>query len=284
MLAPMSLRFINSRSRLKRAGLHRQVFQSEWASLFERERSTSIVRDDKHPGWWKLLVNLSPESIARIRDNQLSLELGEFAYQLRSALDGLIWDTITYTQGSELSPDAKGVSSLDFPLAPQWKAKDTDKDRFHGFPFPQNLIDWMRTIQPGAADKPVDDPDRGLKDTLEDIHNLARYDRHRRLRVVSMLPVFQAVKLRSTEPPGGEVIDYEWLNCDPLNGKYDVLRFRVVCPGGLNPYKVSLEPKLSFTVSVEDVEPYEGAHIGVQLDRFIGAVERVIDRFDEEFS
>jgi hypothetical protein len=142
----------------------------------------------------------------------------------------------------------------------------------------------MRTIQPGTADKPVGHPERGLQNTLEDIHNLARYDRHRRLRVMSMLPVDQVMDILATKPPGGKGCAHEWLQCDPLNGKYDVLRFQVVCPGGLFPYEVCVEPHLAFTVFAEDVAPYEGQNLGIQLDRFIGAVKYVIGRFEEEFA
>jgi hypothetical protein len=59
---------------------------------------------------------------------------------------------------------------------------------------------------------------------------------------------------------------------------------KIVCPGGLFPYQVHIKPNVSFTVFAENIEPYDGADIGVQLNRFIGAVSRVINRFDEEFS
>ena len=280
----MVRRFKNSWNRLDRAGLHRNSFKAEWDSLFgDGERSSSVRRDNKSPGWWILSADLSTDTIERIRNNQLSFILGEFAYQLRASLDGLIWDAVAYKQGKEPSPDEKGLANLEFPLAPTWKAKDTKHDRFHGFPFPQNLVDWMKTIQPGTADKPIGHPDLGLQITLQAIHNLARFDRHRRLRVISMLPLDDAyVRILGTEPPGGWVESCEWLECNPFDGKYDVVRFKVVGIGGLLPYKVSLEPYLRFSVFAEDIESYEGTGIGVELDRFIAATEHVISRFEEE--
>src|SRR6185437_5378763 len=207
------------------------------------------------------------EVIARIQSNQLALELGELAYQLRAALDGLIWDAVTYTQGAETASDAKGLHRLEFPLSPEWKANDVDKDRFHGFPFPQKLIDWMRTIQPGTADKPAGHPDFGLPNTLKDVHDLARLDHHRRLRVVGMIPTNQRIDIIETEPPGGGAISHEWLGCDPLDGKYDVIRIKIICPGGLFPYKVNFKPDFTFTVRAEGIRLYGGDHIGIQLDR-----------------
>ena len=242
MLAAMPERFKNSRSRLERAGQHRRAFEEEWASLFQGERTITKAMDKQHPGWWIVSLNLTPDCIARIRANQLSLRLGEFAYQLRAALDGLIWEAVTLKQGFEPAADTKHLSRLEFPLSPEWKAKDVNEGRFHGLPFPQKLIDWMRSIQPGTTDKPIGDPERGLQNTLEDIHDLARCDRHRRLRVVSMLPLDQKLKLTKTVPPGGSIVSYEWLECDPLNGKNDVARIQVVGPGGLLVYDLGLKP------------------------------------------
>ncbi|HEY0796451.1 MAG TPA: hypothetical protein VGD64_11780 [Acidisarcina sp.] len=263
--------------------MHGIAFLGEWNTLFKGETTTSVAYDDKRPGWWTQRIVLSPECIARVEANQLSLELGEFAYQLRAALDGLIWDTIAHVQGCEPPTDAKGLSRLEFPLASEWKARDVEDGRFHGFPFPQKLVDWMRTIQPGTADKPSDHPDCGLQNTLEDIHNLARMDRHRRLRVISMPPLTRNLTLTSSTPPGGDIVESQWLACDPLNGKYDIVRIKVVGPGGMLPYGIYVEPKFTFRVFVEGVEDYEGKGIGDCLGRFVGAVERVIDRFDEEF-
>ena len=99
-----------------------------------------------------------------------------------------------------------------------------------------------------------------------------------------MLPITQKIDILETEPPGGRAIAHEWLNCNPLDGKYEIIRIKIVCSGGLFPYKVSVKPNLAFSVSAENIEHYDGADMGVQLDRFIGAVSHVIDRFDKEFS
>lgn len=284
MLAGMAeQRFQNSRDRLNRAHTHYQAFTAEWSSLLDKESAAPVVRQDKNTGWRIFSAALTPESLAQIQANNLSLILGEMAYQLRAALDGLIWDAITYTQGSEPSADAKGLSRLEFPLSPTWKASDFDKDRFHGFPFPQKLIDWMRTVQPDAAEKLTGDPERGLKATLEDIHDLARFDRHRRLRIVAAVPTEIAVSIETT-PPGGSIVAYEWLGCDLLGGKYDFLRLKVLLPGGLVPYHVRLKTNITFDISVESVRSYDGDGIAVQLARFLQAVELVINRFESEFA
>ena len=285
MVPASEFRFRNSRNRLHRARAHHYAFDKEWQSLVNPENTSAEIRKDKEPGWNIVSARLPPERIESIKRNQLSLILGESAYQLRAALDGLIWDTITYTQGSEPSIDAKGLSRLEFPLSPTWKASDINKDRFHGFPFPQSLIDWMKTTQPGTPDKPVGHPERGLQNTLEDLHNLARFDRHRRLRVVVAIPTTVKISLLSTEPPGCGVVDYEWLECDLFGGKYDFARVKIVGPEGILPYRIRLKNNLTFAIFAEDVPQYPGdISIGTQFFRFFGAVEQVIERFDQEFS
>jgi hypothetical protein len=162
------------------------------------------------------------DTLRLIQSNTLALKLGEFAYQLRAALDGVIWDAITYRQGTEPPADANGIG---FPIL-NGKVRDFDKCGFHKFPFPQNLADWLRSIQPGTADTPIGHPDRGMNNTLEDIHNVARFDRHRRLRLVAAVPGDPVVDV-ATMPPGATVIRHDWLNCDPLSGVYDYLWFEL---------------------------------------------------------
>src|ERR1700726_127274 len=105
----METRFKNSRTRLDRAYVHYRTIISEWNALLDRKSTTTVIRKDKDPRWNVVSFQLSPEALGRVKGNQLSLVLGEFTYQLRSALDGLIWDAITYMQnGTEPPSDAKG--------------------------------------------------------------------------------------------------------------------------------------------------------------------------------
>ncbi len=278
MLAGMSNRFQNSRDRLNRAYTHYQSLLLEWHSILDDKSATPVVRKEKDTGWGVASAVLTPETIIRIQSNKLSLILGEIAYQLRAALDGLMWDAITYTQGSEPPSDANGIN---FPiLAP---GSNFNKCGFHKFPFPESLADWLSGIQPDSAMKPLNDPERGLNTTLEDIHNLARLDRHRRLRIIAVVPAESSAEVE-TEPPGGYIVAHEWLDCNLFGGKYDFLRLKVALPGGLIPYKVRLKTSLSFEVTAEDIQLYDGDNIGVQIGRFIQAVEMVLVRFQAEFS
>ena len=278
----MASRFQNSRNRLDRAYVHYQSFIAECSSVMDAKSASTEARKDKRAGWHIISAKPTAECIERMKASPLALQLGEIAYQLRAALDGLIWEAVSRTQGSEPTPDAKGLHRLEFPLSPIWKAADIDQNRFHGFPFPQNLIDWMRSIQPGAADKPIGHPDYGLANTLEDIHNLARFDRHRRLRIVAVIPTDSSVEV-VTDPPGGNILAHEWIDCDLFNGKYDFLRLRAVAAGGLVPLNIRYKTKMTFEVWAEDMPRYDASDIGTHIGRFIQAVERVVVRFEEEF-
>ncbi|HMF54383.1 MAG TPA: hypothetical protein VK593_08535, partial [Edaphobacter sp.] len=233
----------------------------------------------KYSGWFILSASIAPEIKERIQRNILSLELGELAYQLRAALDGLIWDAVTYSQGSE--PPSNEANGLEFPIL-NGKKRGFKQCGLHKFPFPQKLKDWLESIQPDATEKAIGDPHRGLKATLEDIHNLARMDRHRRLRVIAAVPVLAKLVIE-TDPPGGIISDRIFSPCDLLSGQDEIARIRVECAGGLVPYNVRLKAQVAFDISVEDVELYDGKNISFQLERFLQAVMRVTERFSEEF-
>lgn len=97
-------KFKNSWIRLNRAADHLVAFKAELDAIFADNAFTTVTRYDKDSGWDIAAIALSDSTIKRIGDNRLSLELGEYAYQLRAALDGLIWDAITLTQGTEPPP------------------------------------------------------------------------------------------------------------------------------------------------------------------------------------
>lgn len=274
----MGARFKNSRNRVQRAADHAIAFADEWDIVLGNNTTRSKLRADETPGWWAIFGSLTPTAQERADRNILSLELGEFAYQLRAALDGLMWEVVTVKQGFEPPPDA--ASRLEFPIL-NGKNRDFKQCGFHKFPFPQQLSDWLESIQPDAAEKPVGDPDRGLKVTLEDIHNLASLDRHRRLRIIAALPKSMGVT-PVTMPAGGRIVAHEWSPDDLFSGEKKLARLKIECPGGLIPYYVRLEAHVSIDISVEDIEMYEGKNLAVQLTRFVHAVHRAIDKFEEE--
>jgi hypothetical protein len=272
MEGQLETRFKNSWARLDRAADHANAFAREWAVYADGGFST-IARYDEDSGWFIASVSLAiPFDTAK--QTTMALELGEFAYQLRAALDGLIWDAITFTQGTEPPADA---NRLEFPIL-NGRDRDFKKCGFHKLPFPDKLRDWMESIQPDAAEKPIGDPDRGLSNTLQTIHDLARFDRHRRLRFVVI--ALHAVEYKVLSDPPCEITAHELIETfDPFGGQFDYLRFQV----DRVPTKARLETNLALEITAEDIELYEPGRIGSELLRFGQAVRHVIIRFEEEF-
>src|SRR5271170_6883087 len=148
-------RFKNSWSRLDRATNHIAAFQTEWNLLLSQDPFGSVVRYDQDNGCYIASLTASETSREAIRNTSLPLILGEYAYQLRAALDGLIWDAITFTQGAEPPADA---NRLEFPVL-NGKVRNFRDCGFHKFPFPDKLKTWLESIQPDSAEKPLGHPD-----------------------------------------------------------------------------------------------------------------------------
>jgi hypothetical protein len=272
-------RFKDGWDRLDRAANHLAAIKAEWAGMLADNGFSTIARYDKDSGWFIACGVLTEAAAKRVSENSLSLELGELAYQLRAALDGLIWEAITLTQRTEPPANA---SRIEFPIL-NGKRKDFKECEFLKYPFPEKLATWLESIQPDTAVKPEGDPDRGLNVTLEDIHNLARLDRHRRLRILVAVPTKLQFGFASFPP--STIIARERIDTFNLfSGQLEFLRFQVETADGSMVKKGSLQTDLALEVLAEDVEPYEDRDIGTQLMRFLTAVERVIERFEEEFN
>ncbi|MBB6144009.1 hypothetical protein HNQ77_001958 [Silvibacterium bohemicum] len=272
-------RFKNSWSRIKRARDHLVAFQCEWNAVLANNPFGSVVRYDEDSSCYVASLTASETTQKRIADTILPLILGEFAHQLRAALDGLIWDAITYTQGAEPPADA---NSLYFPIL-NGRNRDFKKCGFHKFPFPDNLRIWLESIQPDSAEKPLGHPDRGLSGALEDVHNLARLDRHRRLRIIAAFPTELFADIVFDPPEGFKDIDREGLPCDILGGQYDRLRFKVESATGNPPQKIRIITGAKFEIFFEDIPPLQGMPSGERLSNLCEAIAYVISRFEGEF-
>lgn len=210
----------------------------------------------------------------------LPLILGEYAYQLRAALDGLIWDAITFEQGGTEPP--ADANRLEFPIL-NGKIRDFQSCAFHNFPFPEKLKAWLESIQPDSAEKPEGHPDRGLAGALEDIHNLARLDRHRRLRIVAAFPTELLANFVFEPAEGFRAIGEEGLPCNILGDEYDLLRFKVESVTGNLPGKIRIETGAKFEIFFEDLVTYKDLPPGQRLGNLGDAVAYVISRFEDEF-
>lgn len=260
-------RFEDSWKRIERSRVHAEALWSEVIRLFPQDGYTVRPEQESERTFIANAVFKSPPG-----DNSLALELGELFYQLRAALDAAVWKTVWILDGTEPSPDE---NRLEFPIYPT--KKKFDSAAIHRLSFPQELRDWLGTIQPYSADKPVGEPDSGLNVTLEALHNFARKDRHRRLHLCAafsknvsfdIVPIGNEARVQYIQP----------LQTDFLKGENAFLRFGVVGP--IEKLKINLSTAFEIDISIDEALPYAPLSLPEELRRFGLATEYVINRFD----
>lgn len=272
-------RFKNSWARTERAAMHLIAFKSEWERVFSDNGITTVARYDEDSGWRIAAMSVPAAMRERLDRNTLALELGEYAYQLRAALDGLIWDAMTLTQGTE---PATNTNRVEFPVVDGITREFKDCG-FMKFPFPDQLKTWLESIQPGAAEKPEGDPDRGLSTALSDIHNLARFDRHRRLRIIAA--VITHLRFGIVSDPKGQIVARERIDSfDLFGGQYEFLRFKVETADRTDLRHLALKTEIAFEALLEDIRPFPGMDAGSQLGSYISAVQYIVSMFEKAFT
>lgn len=266
----MSL-FEDSWKRIERSRVHAEALWKEVQRLFPKDGYTVVPEQESEGTWTLNAVFNTPTG-----DNSIALELGEFFYQLRAALDAAVWKAVWILDGSEPPTNA---TSLEFPI--YLSQSKFDNAGIHKFSFPQELRDWLATVQPYSADKSVGDPDLGLNVTLQALHDCARKDRHRRLHVFAC--VGEPVNFEfMSESSGCSVTFVQPIRSDFLEGKNAFLRFGIAGDGP--EFKMKLATDMKIDIRIEDIPVYADSSFGGELRRFGLATEHVINRFDAVFA
>jgi hypothetical protein len=232
------------RARLERAKVHHTEFGRIWNEF--------IDGDDSEPYFPILTVESDGEGVLYIEDDpafpgdQLALHFGEMLYQLRAALDSLVYEVAIFDTGSNPPPDAE---SLEFLIR-------GSEDSFHQgawkiAPLSDKHRQMIHSLQP------FDVPGRGegeaaVARTFKELNDLARKDRHRGLRVVN---AWVSNKDPLVEVPPGATLD--WLKVTPdglLDNSGELARFKV--SGAADPHaELKANPNCAFDVTVEDAAP-----------------------------
>lgn len=158
--------------------MHPKVFTDEWHGLLKPE-AFQIRTQQKSNG--------AVAVVGRFREipkNDLALELGEFFYQLRAALDGIIFKTAEIK--SSPNPPAN-ENSLEFPICPN--RKKFESSAIYTGPFPDELKTWLQSVQPYNAPYSSDPNIIEYGRRLQLLHDCARKDRHRKLHILAAVPV-----------------------------------------------------------------------------------------------
>lgn len=143
---------------------------------------------------------------------ELGVVTGEWLYNMRCALDYIVWAAAVYHSG-RLPPPDEGV--LQYPIYDHRDAWERNQYRLRGLP--QHQRDMLESVQPYNSS----DPEANY---LGWINRLARIDRHRRLSVVT---AYMAEVEPVIEIPKGCTTTLEFGERVLVDGQADISRITV---------------------------------------------------------
>jgi hypothetical protein len=265
----MSL-FTDSWKRIDRAVMHAKAFTSEWGAFVDPKSYETRI-DRKSEGTFVAVGRL-----LAIPENDLALELGEFFYQLRAALDAVIYKAMEI----ESFPDLPAKEhSIEFPIYP------TDSGKFESSPinkgpFPQELKDWLKSIQPYNAPHSSDSQIVEVGRRLKLLHDCARKDRHRRLHVIAAVPTSLQVDF---DPSPGVVITHERpLIANFLENETEFFAFHATGfnqPGA----KIELASGITLDISIGEIPGLVGQALIDELNGITLIVRDIINLFEKAY-
>jgi hypothetical protein len=256
--------FAESRSRIRRAAAHRNAFAGRWNALIEKDA-------------YRFTPEIDTDGTGRIRffrtkpvGNDLALDLGEFFYQLRAALDCLIYSAILQIAGTPVPNE----EYLMFPIFQ--RLKDFNSRAKYLVPLPDELRFWLKRIQSNEAAKDADELIRELGWLLNFLNDCARKDRHRRLHVIAAHGVEASGTINFT--PAVELLSFEGVSCNLLDDEGILAEFQVArfVPN----LKMDLTGQLQMNVFIQDVPVASGTQVTELLDYTGRAVDIIIRHFE----
>lgn len=253
--------------------MHGNAFKAEWKRVVHPSAYTTSIEmnSDWTGGVAKAVANIVPK-------HDMALELGEFFYQLRAALDAAVYQIAVFEQG--IDPPAN-VDRLEFPI--NHKPSGFENSALHAGPFPKELRDWIETIQPYNTEKTANTTYPTLNRSLLLLHNCARKDRHRRLHVVVAVPTGGRVEFIPT--PGVKITNVQSVRANFLEGESIFLTFGVERVSGLTSANIKLNTDLTVDVSIDEIAIQGGGEtLGGELNRFIEAARFVVSNLEDGYN
>jgi hypothetical protein len=259
--------FEESRHRVRRAQCHRNAFADHWNAL---------INDDA----LGLFVECKPDRTGIIGFRRqtpyvhdISFELGEFFYQLRAALDCLAFVAVRQITGDPIPNEDRIYFPIDnSPAGYQNHAQYIEK-------LPQQLLDWIKSIQPCFAPSSVDESVRQVSALLKLLHDCARKDRHRRLTVIAAWGSELSGSFLFT--PHVKVEGIEGCGCNLFDNEGTIAKFR------LAEYVPQLHVDLQGNLYVDTVMEgigFKGPLFANALDGIAHAVDHAIYQFERAFA
>ena len=195
---------------------------------------------DPHPFDFSLIRQSETTYVLRVEQQtpvppELSVLFGEWLYNMRSALDYIVWATAVHTSG-KMPPPGEGV--LQYPIyedADAWS-----KNLYRLKPLAEHHRAMLLMMQPFNSEYPE-------ANFLGWINRLARIDRHRRLaiwtaRLAEATPVLAI--------PSGVSPRFEWGQFVLRGGTADLAR--LTFPDGASADGVSANPRVGIDPEIEE--------------------------------
>lgn len=263
--------FEESLKRVRRAQTHALGIMDTLIRRVGNREAYYVVLEDRGNGdfSFRMRHHFPTEEI-----DTLSLQIGEFFYQLRAALDGAMWEAHILLGGTEFATYA---NKLDFPIHAE--IKHFKKAALHKVNLPQELKIWLSAIQPCHALQSSAIEVAAFANALLVIHNCARKDRHRRLHLMAMLVTDSTAVVTATPP--ARLTYVQSVPANILQNDSEIVRFGV--EGG-DASNVQAEGSFMIEISVKEVPTEQGVHIGMVLKLYTDIVILVIAEFQKAFS
>jgi hypothetical protein len=200
----------------------------------------------------------------------LSMELGEFFYQLRAALDNAIFEAAELQIGNRL---AKYEERLYFPI--YIKGSTFENSAFCEIPFPDKLKTWIKSIQPYTVYEAVTPIANSWIEGLRILNDCARKDRHRRLHVVAAVVTEMGGRLGI--PPTARIKSVTPLVCNLLENETKFLQFfyEGTCPSD----EVYVDGNLTIEISVNEI-PLRGPKLAAGLSYVMAIATETVDKIE----
>ncbi len=207
-------------------------------------------------------------------DRTLALELGEFFYQLRAALDGAFWEAAVILLDGHAPAKPNG---FEFPICP-------DKDKFdagpiHKLPFPKKLYNLICSIQPYRVAEYTGTAEENFIRTVKLLHDCARFDRHRELHVMAAFPSAGKATLFSVHPY--QFTKIQVLKANFLENECHFLGFRIDGWDGAATPDIALQGHLDIEVSVKEIP--RSLNLGDCLEVLRVTTDYIVEEFAQAF-
>lgn len=260
--------FEDSWKRIDRAVVHGEAFRAEWEGLINPNSYRVFI--EMETDWTSGAAKAVPLVVTK---NNMALELGEFFYQLRACLDALVYQVAVI---SECSDPPANQDSVEFPI--YINPKKFDRNPINNPPFPEEMRNWLETIQPYNTAKTAGTTYSTLNKTLGLLHDCARKDRHRKLHVVAAVPI--ETKWDFKVSGAGKITFVNPVRANFLENESVFLVFGtegIIRGDGTN---IGLNTEIVVNISIDEIPVPSGGNIGAELTRLVQAAEFIINTFE----